>query len=172
MRQHTSSRLRIFLLISMIFVSAAVATAADPLRFDEVRPEDVQGTFSLILFDNAYGNGIQRLALLDREGDQVTIEPYAPVYEYRIVKNLSGPDALKKALHFVTLPVDARSTRLVRISDSSGAVLGYELRPLFYSIAYGTDDVLEVSYRRKGEFLYVHMRLTEKVEKLFRLDNR
>lgn len=172
MLNRTPSFVRILLAVFLLAMSVSVAPAADPVRFEPARPEEIRGQFSVILFDNAYGHGIQRIAFLDREGDRITIEPYALVDEYKIIRNLSGPDAYKRALDFVSVPTEIRTTRLSSIIDASGALIGYELRPLYYYLSYGTEDVLEVSYRFKGEFLQVHTRLTEKVDKLFRGHDR
>lgn len=172
MKKYLSVAAMISLFISLLFLSVSHAPASDALRFEQAQPGEVQGTFSVILFDNAYGHGIQRLALLDREGDDITIEPYALVDEYKIIRNLPAAAALKRAHDFVSVPTELWSTELTRISTARGDIIGYELRPLYNYLSYGTSDVLNVSYRVRGKFIYVHIRLKEEVDRIFRGEDR
>lgn len=156
------------MLAGMIFFVQGAQAVDAPLKFTEARPGDIKGTFSLILFDSAWGGGIQRIALLDAEQDDVVIEPYVPVDEYRIVRNLSADDAYRQALAFLSLAPDFWSSQLTRISDARGALLGYEVRPLFFRLTYGNPDVLEVNYSLKGNTVYMHIRLIDEVDRRVR----
>jgi hypothetical protein len=154
--------------VSIMFWAAAVNAIDLPLKLSTVQPQDIKGSFSLILFDSAWGWGIQRLALLDIDQDDVVIEPYVPVDEYRIVRNLSGEEACRQAIAFLSLAPDLWSLQFTRISDARGKVLGYEIRPLFFHITYGKPDVLEVGYRTVKNTIYVHIRLIDEVDRQIR----
>ena len=145
----------------------ADAEAFSP-RLEQAEQKEVAGTYSLVLFDSGLGNGIQRIAVLDREGDSYRFEPYAPEFEYKIVRGLSGSEALQRAQHYLAVTPEYWKSQLSRIKGPAGEVLGYELRPLYQRTVFGMDDVLEISYRVKGETVFIHMRLKDPIDRLFR----
>ncbi|HSW62656.1 MAG TPA: hypothetical protein VLH56_04985 [Dissulfurispiraceae bacterium] len=168
MSRHTVLK-RIFLYAVLLLWTAAIPVAeALTLRLELAEAKEVSGPFSVVLFDSGLGNGIQRVAVLDRDGDGFRFEPYAPEFEYKIIRGLSGQDALRRAQEFLAVTPDIWKHQLSRITGTAGAVIGYEVRPLYQRPAFGTDDVLEISYRVQGEAVFIHMRLIEAVERLFR----
>lgn len=156
------------MLAVMIFLIPTAQSVDAPLKFAEAQPAEINGMFSLILFDSAWGGGIQRIAILDAEQDDVIIEPYVPVDEYRIIRHLPAADAYRQALAFLSLAPDFWSSQLTRISDARGTLLGYEVRPLFFRLTYGKPDVLDVNYRLKGNTIYMHIRLIDEVDRRIR----
>jgi hypothetical protein len=72
--------------------------------------------------------------------------PYAPEYDYNVIKKLPAAEALKRAQVFVKWHRDYRSTQVRKILDDQGSVIGYEVRPLYDPIAYGVSNVLVVRY--------------------------
>jgi hypothetical protein len=54
-----------------------------------------------------------------------------------------------------------------KILDPVGNVIGYELRPLYFSAAYDSDDVLDVDYRIKGDKVIVKIQINPFLQKRF-----
>ena len=77
----------ILFLLAIIIISVNHAFAlSEHLRTEEVKEDDVKGVFTLILYGARDINDIETLAILDREGDQYTLEPYAPAFDYKVKK--------------------------------------------------------------------------------------
>ncbi len=159
---------RLFLFVGLMFVAAAFphSEAFSP-QLERAEPKDIVGTYSAVLFDSALGNGIQRIAVLDKEGDGFCFEPHAPEFEYKIIRQLSGQEALRRAQSYLAATPELWKTQISSIRGASGEVLGYEVRPLYERTAFGTDDVLDVFYRVRGETVFIHMRLIDSIERLF-----
>ncbi|HUO76024.1 MAG TPA: hypothetical protein VMU21_00470 [Thermodesulfovibrionales bacterium] len=150
---------------SLILVKGSDALET-PLRTEWVNVVDVTGTFTLILYGGNYFNDVHTIAFLDLEGDQYTFEPYAPEFEYRVVKGLSAKEALDKAQDFVSTIGNCFSrSQLSKVLDQNGKTIGYEMRPFYNPICYGLSDVLDVSYWNKGGKVVIRIKLYPAVEK-------
>jgi hypothetical protein len=164
-------RKRVVLWICILIGSSLVAgygtyANAQSLRTEWVSATEVTGTFTLILYGGNYFNDVHTVAFLDSEGDRYTFEPYAPEFEYRLVKGLSAKEALDKAQHFVsTIDSCFLRSELSKVLDQSGKTIGYELRPLYNSLCYGLADVLDVSYWQKNGKVVIRIGLKPSVEK-------
>jgi hypothetical protein len=55
---------------------------------------------------------------------------------------------------------------LSSILDDRGAVTGYEIRPLYFPLTYGVDDILMTDYRIRDDRLIIKIRLIPSVEKM------
>jgi hypothetical protein len=120
---------------------------------------DVQGTYTLILYGGNYSGDLETVAILDREGDRYTFEPYSPAFNYRVIKGQTSDHALPAAEQFVRRAPSYQSEQLRSVLDETGTVIGYELRPLYLPFVYGTSDVLDIDYRSRGEKVIVTIRL-------------
>jgi hypothetical protein len=127
---------------------------------------DGTGTYTLILYGGRHFRDVESLALLDLEGDAYTLEPFAPDFDFRVIKNLPAREALERAEHFLRIQYAFRQSLLSRILDSSGKTIGYEVRPLYDPLTFGLSDVLDVDYslRNDGK-VRVHIRLKLSVER-------
>ncbi|MBF0506288.1 MAG: hypothetical protein HQL09_05580 [Nitrospirae bacterium] len=156
------------LAVSILFIAVAGTSCAP---YHEVRTEDasageVAGLYSLILYGGTYGRDLETVAILSKEDAPYTIVPYAPEFEYRIIKHVPAKEALSRANAFVSLHPDFYQTQLTRIVDSkTGALLGYEVRPLYRIQAYGYYDVLYIDYWKKNGKVFVKMHIIYQVEK-------
>jgi hypothetical protein len=153
----------------MAFFIAVVSSGCALSLKREIRTEDaadneVSGTYSLILYGGRHGNDLETVAILDREDDSYTIVPYTPDFDYRIIKHLPAKEALVYSYRFVGFHPSFSRAQLARIVNSSGAVIGYEIRPLYMRFTYGLADVLDISYWRKGEEVFVKMKLKQSIE--------
>jgi hypothetical protein len=154
-----------FVLILILFVFSSSFAIAINLKTIEASNEEVKGVFTLILYGGRDMNDIERLAILDLEGDKYTFEPYAPEFDYRVTKGLNEKEALDKANKFVSSHHAFYRSQLSRIIDDKGNTIGYELRPLYMPFIYGVTDVLDVYYSLKGEKVRAYIRIIPSVER-------
>jgi len=127
----------------------------------------VQGSFALILFGGAYKDDLETIALLDNEGDEYSIEPYAPEFDYVTKRRLSAEEALAQASRFVSFHHAFWKIHLSKILGPDGTVIGFEVKPLYFPFIYGISDVLDVSYwPKKDGKVKVVIRLLPSLETL------
>jgi hypothetical protein len=143
------------------------------LRTELIEDADIEGDFSLILYGSRHINDVETIAIFDIEGDRYTIEPFAPDFDYRIMKGLSAREALHEAQSFVSWHQSYMSSHLSRILDDDGSIVGYELRPLYLPLTFGLPDVMYVYYTKKNGKIVVNIRLKPSVERqLFQGDSK
>ncbi len=155
------------LLLMILFVAVVVlwGCQADPgLRTEEVQPQDVQGSFTLILHGARHSDDLQTLAVLDLEGDGYGFKVFAPDFDYRMKKGVPAKEALEEALRFVSFHSSFHHSRISRIMDLEGRTIGYEVRPLYRISDYPSTDVLDVHYGLTGREVTVRIRLTREVD--------
>ena len=158
----------IFVSLLVSLIGAGIAAAASVLKLANANESEVVGTFSVVLYASGPSDGLQTLAILDRQDDAYTFEPYAPAFDYTVKKGLSAKEALETAQAFVRGSAAFQRAQLSSIRDSSGTLLGFEVRPLYYSHIYGMSDVLDVSYEIMDKTVRVYIRLQQSVERQMR----
>jgi len=136
------------------------------LRTEPAALAGMSGSYSLILFGCRYLDDPETVAILDREGDGYRFEPFSPEFNYRIEKGLSAETALERARRFIDCHTSFQSERLSSVSDEKGVVLGYELRPLYFPLTYGVDDILLTDYSIQGDKVVVWIRVIPSVERM------
>ena len=141
----------------ILFLQACVQGKS--LRTESVNKADFQGTYTLILYGGNYSGDLETVAILDREGDRYTFEPFAPDFNYKVIKGQTSDHALPAAEQFVRRNPSYHSEQLRSVMDETGTVIGHELRPLYLPFVYGTSDVLDIDYRIRGEKVIVTIRL-------------
>jgi hypothetical protein len=155
------------LLLLILFVAGVVlfGCQADPgLRTEEVRPQDVQGIFTLILHGARHSDDLETLAVLDLEGDGYGFKVFAPDFDYRAKKGVPAEEALEEALRFVSFHSSFHRSRVSRIIDPQGRTIGYEVRPLYRITEYPISDPLDVHYGLSGADVTVRIRLSREVD--------
>jgi hypothetical protein len=155
----------LFLLASILFGVSHAFAQSENLRAEEVKEGAVKGVFTLILYGARDINDIETLVLLDIEGDQYTLEPYAPAFDYKIKKGLSEKAALKEAYKFIGYHNAFLRPQLSKIIDDKGNAIGYEVRPLYLPFVFGRSDVLEVDYSLKGDKVRVTIKIIPSIER-------
>ncbi|MGQ9569724.1 MAG: hypothetical protein ACUVUQ_02565 [Thermodesulfovibrionales bacterium] len=154
----------IVLLITLSFTSSSHIIAGN-IMTEEAKKEDIKGVFRLILYGGRNMNDVERLAILDIEGDKYTFEPFAPDFDYRIKDGLTGEQAIDKSYNFISSHNAFHHAQLRKILDFNGNVIGFELRPLYFPFVFGVSDILEVYYSLKGEKVKAYIRIIPSVEK-------
>lgn len=120
---------------------------------------DIAGTFTLILYGAEHSNDIETVAILDKEGDRYTFEPLAPKFKYIVKRGLTAKEALEKAGDFISWHNSFHRSQISGIIDENGKMMGYELRPLYFPLAFGTDDIMDIDYRMRADKIAVIIRL-------------
>jgi hypothetical protein len=156
----------VFIVVALILfmVNSAFAISAH-LRTEEAKESDVKGVFTVILYGARDINDIETVAILDFEGDQYTLEPYVPSFDYKVKKGLSEKAALDEAHKFISYHNAFYRSQLSKIVDDKGNTIGYELRPLYMPFVFGRSDVLEVDYWLKDGKVKVTIKLHPSVER-------
>jgi hypothetical protein len=139
-----------YIILSIFFASLVLilgsCAGGKQLRTELAQGSEITGKYTLILFGTKSAYELKTIAFLDKEGDGYELVPHAPEYNYKVMKNVSGAEALKKALDYVKWPRDYRSSQVREILDEQSNVIGYEVRPLYDPLAYGISNVLVVRY--------------------------
>ncbi|RJQ16105.1 MAG: hypothetical protein C4560_10225 [Nitrospiraceae bacterium] len=130
----------------------------------QAAPEEIAGTFTLILHGGRYSEDVENVAVLDKEGDRYFFEILASEYDYTVMKNISAGEALERAEKFVGSHRAFRQSVLRRISDKEGITIGYELRPLYHLTEFGNSDILVTSYRITDNKVIAVIRLKQELE--------
>ena len=146
MKKQSSYYLIVSIFFAVLFLSLGSCAGGKQLRTELARDSEITGSYTLILFGTRNAYELKTVAFLDKEGDGYELVPYAPEYNYKVIKNLQGSEALKKALDYVKWPRDYRSSQVREILDDQNSVIGYEVRPLYDPLAYGISNVLVVQY--------------------------
>ena len=152
-------------LILLIVIFSSGCAGGRLLRTQEVqRDERITGMYSLILFHNADYDGLKTIAFLGAEGTGYSLVPYAPFLDYTVSPNITGQEAIRRALIFISDNPLYKSYEISRILDTMGKTVGYEVRPLYNVLAHGVSDVMTVSYSlRDGGVVQIHIELDQRV---------
>jgi hypothetical protein len=147
----------------LLFLGACAPSAY--LKTSGVTPDEITGTYTLILYGGRYAADIENLAILDREDDPYAFEPYAPAFDFKVIKGMPAGDALERAERFVRSHHSSIRSRLSRVLDDTGTTIGYEVRPLYAPLDFGYGDVLDVRYRIEGNKVIVTITLIPEVKR-------
>jgi hypothetical protein len=77
---------------------------------------------------------------------------------------LTAEEALKQAELFIRCSVHYQQSRLSKILDPTGNIIGYEVRPLYSPIRFGRYDVLDIQYTIKDNKIVVYVKLDPTIE--------
>jgi hypothetical protein len=137
---------------AVVLIFAIISCAGTGLRTASIADnETITGLFSVILYGTQEYESLNTIAFLDIEGDGYEMIPYAPEFNYRVIRNVRDELAVEKALHFIsTQNPDFQNPQIRRILGVQGNTIGYELRPLYRIFVYGLSDVLQIHYRPMG----------------------
>jgi hypothetical protein len=130
-----------------------------------VDTQEIEGTYTLILYGGRHSNDIENVVILDKEGDQYRFSVYAPEFDYRVKKHVPAREALAEAEAFVRFHHAFWKSQLKGIVDPSGLLIGYETRPLYSPMDFGYPDVLEVAYVIKDKNVTVMISLKRELRR-------
>lgn len=160
-----------FLALVLIFLTTGcLAVYKHNVRTEAANDAGIEGTYTLILYGSRHINDIETIAIFDKEGDKYTFDMYAPDFDYKSIKGVPAKDALSKAYGFISWHHLFYGSRLSKILDDKGAIIGYELKPLYDPLAFGVSDVLDIGYNIKDNRVIVRIRLIPSVERMLFMD--
>lgn len=150
-------------LVMLLLVSCAATQAVkvEPEPFRDMGA--IKGQYTLIIYGGTYFNDPETAAFLDKQGDGYELVPYAPAFDYRVVKGLS----VEESLHLVETVFDGNTDYLrtyVKKIVVAGETVCYELRPYYLPLRYGYSDILSIDYAlEKGGRIRVYVRLRQEL---------
>jgi hypothetical protein len=130
-------------------------------------PADVRGTYTLLLYGCHYPDDIKDVAILVDEGSKYPLEIFDLDTSYQAIKGVPAEEALSRADSFVRCSNMHRiwQTQVRRIPDDSGGTIGFEVRPLYFPIEFGSPDVMLISYALKNGTVRAYIKLDPDVER-------
>lgn len=150
-----TARRSVFFTSVLLFVVIGTASAKG-VTTGTVKPTDVQpGTYSVITL-----NYPVPLAILQKEGQPYEIKPKTSG-SYKTDHGLSEVQALAKADSAIEKDVHVRKTAISEIKGPDGAVVGYQLTPLYmplYFGSFGQTGLGTVDYTVKGKAVLAYLR--------------
>jgi len=161
----------VVVLLGILCLLLGSCNAAVYLRTEPAPSEEIAGNVTLILYGARYSNDIQNVAFLLVEEGPYPFEVYAPDFDYGVKKNTPSREALEEAEKFVRHHYAFMQSQLSRIVGPSGTTIGYELRPLYYPVEFGSSDVLDINYFLEGNKVVARIRLKHDIEKAFSADD-
>jgi len=127
---------------------------------------EIEGTYTLMLYGCRYQADIKNLAILVADGSKYPLEIYDLDTSYTVKKGVAAQEALAEAESFLKCSsYIVQSVMVKRISDGSGGTLGFEIRPLYLPIDFGTEDVMNNSYSLRDGMVRAYIRLDPQVER-------
>jgi hypothetical protein len=153
-----------FMLI-FILITAYSCVNVKYLHTDKAAPSEITETYTLLLYGGRYLDDVKNVAILDKEGDRYTFDIYAPEFDYTVRKQVPAKDALEEANKHVSFHHSFFRSKLRKILDAEGNVIGYELRPLYHLQEFGTSDILYTEYTLKDDKVIARIRLDYELEK-------
>ncbi|MFI5294410.1 MAG: hypothetical protein ACHQ0Y_05225 [Thermodesulfovibrionales bacterium] len=156
----------LFSLVAAIALAASSCALGNRLDMKTAADSDLTGSFDLILYGCTYHDDFETVAILAKEDGPYVFEPYAPDFNYRVVKGVPAKDALDQAQKFVDCHTAYHRAQLSRLVDAKGDTLGFEVRPLYHPFVFGVDDALDTDYRIKDGKVVVKIRLLPSIENM------
>lgn len=159
--------LRYYIIVLIILIPPEVFGLDSQLKTVEATPSDISGFFTLITYGGRYADDIETVAFLDKEGDGYTLIPFAPDFDFRINKGLSGEEAFKKSKNFVSFHPAFWRLQIRRIISIKGETIGYEIKPLYLPFYFGFSDIIDIYYwpKKEGE-IKVMIKLLPAIERM------
>ena len=150
-----------------MFFSLTLSSCAPGLylKTSSVQRGEKTGTYTLILYGARYSSDIENVAILVKEGTGYTFDVYAPEFDYKVRKTVPGDEAFETAQRFVGFHYAFRRSQLSAVMDNKGAVIGYEVRPLYSPLDFGSTDVLDISYILRDNTVTVRIRLIPELDR-------
>ncbi len=140
-------RIRRGMLLILLGLSLFPACTGVQLMTSPADPEQVRGTYTVYLYGCHYPADIENAAFLLSQDAKYPFELYTLTSSYKVRSGLQAGEALAEAAAFLRCGMhDVWYTRLRRIPDDSGGILGYEMVPVFRPYDVGIEDPLIITY--------------------------
>jgi hypothetical protein len=155
------------MIVAVLFFSLTLSSCVPGLylKTSSVQMGEKTGTYTLILYGARYSSDIENVAILAKEGTGYTFDVYAPEFDYTVRKNVPSREALETAQRFVGFHYAFRRSQLSAILDNKGALIGYEVRPLYSPLDFGYTDVLDIAYTLRDNTVTARIRLIPELDR-------
>lgn len=135
---------------AVLALAGAGSTACAPgkrLPVSPITQTEISGTVTLYLYGCRYPADVKNAAFLIREEAGYTFDIFDLATSYTTKRGVPAAQALREAQAFLQCTNRrVTSTALRRVSDDTGGILGYEMRPLYFPLEFGVPDILLISY--------------------------
>lgn len=152
-----------------VVILAAVIPACVPgkqLLAKGALPEEVTGSYTLMLYGCHYPSQADNVAILVKEDGKYPFEIFDIDRSYRVKKGVPAQEALAEANSFVRCTTHTIwMTELRKIPDDAGGIVGFELRPLYVPLEFGISDVMRISYALKDGKVRAYIRKNPQMER-------
>ena len=160
---------KLFSSAALLFVVGALSgcISGKQLITSPAEPTAVAGSFTLLLYGCHYPDDPANVVILVSNSSKYPVEIYDIDSSYKVVKDVSSPQALTTAESFLRCTTHRIwQTVIRRIPDDVGGTIGYEIRPLYIPLEFGQPDVLLVSYSLQDGKVRAYIRLDQEVERM------
>jgi len=153
------------MIIAALFTATApsVSGMGSSIKTEVAPLSGLTGNFTVILYGGRHFRDIETVAFLIPEGSPYTFEPYAPEFDYRIVKGVPAKDAFEMAEHFVRIQYAFLRSLTTKLVAENGKVIVYEVRPFYDPLTFGVEDVLDIDYSLRDDKVRIYVRLKPEV---------
>jgi hypothetical protein len=118
-----------------------------------------------LLYGCHYPDQIDNVAILVSDNSRYPLEIYDLDTSFKVNRGVPSKRAVVEADEFVRCSSHKIwQTRISKILDGSGGTMGYEFRPLYDVIEFGTPDVLMISYALKDGKVRAYIKKIPRVE--------
>lgn len=167
----------LFAVTAGLLLLGAVATAeAKDVTIRGAEASELQGQYTIIAYGCESTSDSPSLAILKKEGTgyDFEVEVSTPAYFWNSpqipsdTQTLSGVpamEALRRAENFVKCNPEVQDVELNRITGPQGTVLGYEVRPVYMPLRYGSAGLQGVTYSLEERDIIASVSLNPLAEK-------
>lgn len=153
----------VFLLLAMTMVACVPRMRLTPIA---ANPAEMAGMYTLLLYGCHYSSDVKNVAFFVLEGSKYPLDIYDLATSYKVKKGLTAEQAMALANSFVRCSTySVWQTKLRKIPDGSGGIVGYELRPSYLPYELGAVNVLNISYYLQGGKVVTYIKLDRDVER-------
>jgi hypothetical protein len=163
-RKNNHKRFLYFLLLAAI----AACMPGRQLLTSGVKPDEITGagTYTMFLYGCHYPADVKNAVFLIKTGEKRSFRIFDLDTSYTTEKDVPAARAIAEADRFIRCTsYRVTGTGLRRIPDGNGGVLGYEVRPLYFPLEFGSPDILLISYTLKDGTVTAYIKLQPDVEK-------
>ena len=148
MRTFTRIMLLMAYTVALALILASCAQTGPLTRAPD--PTSVSGTFTLHIMQDEAGYNATRAAVIDAEGDGLTIVPFISRYNLRTYTGLSISKAMDLSTEAISTHCAYTGQSLKRLVAVGGHIAGFEIIPSYSPFICESAPLVSLSYFDKG----------------------
>ncbi len=155
-----------FALLIFLALSAQSCVAGQRLVTEGTDPAGIGGSYTLMLYGCKYPDDIENAAILVDDPSPYPLDIFSLPSMYSVQRGLPAQEALAKANKFLRCTFHTVvETRVRRIVDDRGGIIGYDMRPGYLPYDIGSTDPLLITYTLKEGKVTAYIRLSPDVRR-------